>query len=144
MAFKNYYDILKLPTTASEEDVKRAFRKEAKTCHPDIDKSEGATERFQDVVEAFDVLSHKGRRKAFDEILENQKRGIPVEFEEVQFDEWEERSERRSRKYREFPLEELLMLEIFAETGVIEGLLNGMGDIIDSAGDALDGLADLF
>ena len=144
MPIKNYYQILELREDASDEDIRQAFRAKIRTCHPEIDDSESAKEQFQDTIEAFDVLSNKTKRKAFDEVLANEKMGIPVTYEQVEFEQWEEQAEERSKKYREFPLEELLMLEIFAETGVIDGLLNVMGDIIDSAGDALDGLSDLF
>lgn len=53
---KRYYDILGLPTTATLEDIKKAYRVKAKLYHPDYNKDPGAKEKFIEITEAYDYL----------------------------------------------------------------------------------------
>jgi molecular chaperone DnaJ len=67
MAIKrDYYEILGVPRDASDEEIKRAFRRAAQRHHPDVDKSDGAEERFKELNEAYRVLSDRQRRTAYD------------------------------------------------------------------------------
>ena len=67
MAIKrDYYDILGVDREASDEEIKRAFRRLAQRHHPDIDTSDGADERFKELNEAYRVLSDRQRRTAYD------------------------------------------------------------------------------
>ena len=67
MAIKrDYYEILGVPRDASDEEIKRAFRRAAQRHHPDIDASQGAEERFKELNEAYRVLSDRQRRSAYD------------------------------------------------------------------------------
>lgn len=67
MAIKrDYYEILGVPRDASDEEIKRAFRRAAQRHHPDIDASHGAEERFKELNEAYRVLSDRQRRSAYD------------------------------------------------------------------------------
>ena len=67
MALKrDYYDVLGVKRDASDEDIKRAFRKAAQLHHPDVDTSDGAEERFKELNEAYRVLSDRQRRQAYD------------------------------------------------------------------------------
>ena len=63
---RDYYDILGVPRTASDAEVKRAFRKLAQQWHPDISTESGADERFKEINEAYQVLSDPQRRQAYD------------------------------------------------------------------------------
>jgi molecular chaperone DnaJ len=63
---RDYYDILGVPRTASDSDVKRAFRKLAQQWHPDISTDPRADERFKELNEAYQVLSDPQRRQAYD------------------------------------------------------------------------------
>ena len=54
------------PRDASDEEIKRAFRRAAQRNHPDIDTSDGAEERFKELNEAYRVLSDRQRRTAYD------------------------------------------------------------------------------
>ncbi|XP_069936709.1 dnaJ protein homolog 1-like [Cherax quadricarinatus] len=63
---KNYYKILCLEKSASEEDIKKAYRKMALMYHPDKNKSFFAEEKFKDIAEAYEVLSDKMKRKIYD------------------------------------------------------------------------------
>lgn len=63
---KDYYKILELPTTASQQDIKRSFRRLAQQYHPDKnDGSNMATARFREVQEAYKVLSDPKKREAY-------------------------------------------------------------------------------
>jgi molecular chaperone DnaJ len=61
---KNYYEILGVPKGASEDDIKKAFRKLAQKYHPD--KKGGDEAKFKEVSEAYAVLSDKKRRAEYD------------------------------------------------------------------------------
>lgn len=63
---KNYYDELGVSKEATEQEIKRAYRKLAKQYHPDVNKDPGAQERFKSVQEAFDVLSDPEKKANYD------------------------------------------------------------------------------
>jgi molecular chaperone DnaJ len=67
MAIKrDYYEVLGVPRDASDEDIKRSYRRAAQRHHPDVDTSEGAEARFKELNEAYRVLSDRQRRTAYD------------------------------------------------------------------------------
>jgi len=72
---KNYYKILGISRTASEDDIKKAYRKLALKYHPDKNKAPGAEERFKEVAEAYEVLSDKRKRDIFDQYGEEGLKG---------------------------------------------------------------------
>jgi len=63
---KNYYEILGISKSASEEDIKKAYRKMALRFHPDKNKEADAEEKFKAIAEAYEVLGDKQKRDAFD------------------------------------------------------------------------------
>jgi molecular chaperone DnaJ len=63
---KDYYKVLGVSKDASTADIKKAYRKLARTHHPDANKG-GSEERFKEISEAYDVLSDDKRRKEYDE-----------------------------------------------------------------------------
>ncbi|XP_050314033.1 dnaJ homolog subfamily B member 4-like [Anthonomus grandis grandis] len=63
---KDYYKILGITKGASEEDIKKAYRKLALKYHPDKNKSAGAEEKFKEVAEAYEILSDKSKREMYD------------------------------------------------------------------------------
>jgi molecular chaperone DnaJ len=63
MADKDYYDILGVPKTATADDIKKAFRKQARKHHPDTGGSE---EKFKELNEAYEVLADDEKRKQYD------------------------------------------------------------------------------
>ena len=145
MSTKKYYEILGVDQDAELETIKKAFRKQVAIYHPDVNPKDEAKEQFQNVVEAFDVLSDEEKRNQYDEMLSQQTNLEPLYPEqEMVLDEWETTSKRRSDNYKGMDLEDLLMLGFIADAGVVDGLLDSAGDIIDSAADAMDGLFDLF
>ncbi|HEY8482239.1 MAG TPA: molecular chaperone DnaJ [Spirillospora sp.] len=66
---KDYYKVLGVAKTASQEEIKKAYRKLARKYHPDANKGDAeAEERFKEVSEAYDVLSDEKRRKEYDAV----------------------------------------------------------------------------
>src|SRR5258705_12478767 len=67
MAYTDYYKILGIAKTASEEDIKKAYRKAARKLHPDLNPNDKeANKKFQQVNEANEVLSDPEKRKKYD------------------------------------------------------------------------------
>lgn len=67
MAKRDYYEILGVDKNASEREIKKAYRKLAKEYHPDHNKSEGAEEKFNEIREAYEVLSDASKKSAYDQ-----------------------------------------------------------------------------
>ena len=63
---RDFYDILGVSRDASQEDIQRAYRRLARTYHPDVNKDPGAEDRFKEVSEAYDVLSDPQTRRRYD------------------------------------------------------------------------------
>jgi curved DNA-binding protein len=66
MARRDFYDVLGVSRDASADDIQRAYRKLARTYHPDVNKDPGAEDRFKEVSEAYDVLSDPELRRRYD------------------------------------------------------------------------------
>src|SRR5512143_1547713 len=66
MSNQDYYDILGVGRNASEDDIRTAFRKLARQYHPDVNKEDGAEEKFKEINEAYGVLSDPEKRTRYD------------------------------------------------------------------------------
>ncbi len=78
--FKDYYEVLGVPRTASAKEIKNAYRKLARQHHPDMQsadsKKKAAEERFKEVNEAYEVLSDPEKRKKYDQLGARWKDGM--------------------------------------------------------------------
>ncbi len=68
MEFKDYYEIMGVARDATQDEIKRAYRKLARKYHPDVSKESGAEEKFKSVGEAFEVLKDPEKRAAYDQL----------------------------------------------------------------------------
>ncbi|KAJ3100285.1 hypothetical protein HDU97_002376 [Phlyctochytrium planicorne] len=75
----SYYDILGVPKNASEDDLKKAYKKLALKWHPDrnLDKKEVAEKKFKELAEAYEVLSDPNKRQVYDTYGEEGLKGVP-------------------------------------------------------------------
>jgi len=97
MAFIDYYKILGLNKNASQEDIRKAYRKLARKYHPDLNPNDKeANKKFQQINEANEVLSDPANRKKYDQYGENWQHA--EQFEKAQ----QARSERSSRTQTEY------------------------------------------
>ena len=81
MQFKDYYQILGVPKTATQDEIKSAFRKLARKHHPDVVKASeraGAETKFKEINEAYEVLGDPEKRQKFDTLGADWERGSQV------------------------------------------------------------------
>ncbi len=66
MSADDYYDILGIPRSADDKEIKKAYRNLARKYHPDVCKDKGAEEKFKGINEAYSVLSDEQKKAQYD------------------------------------------------------------------------------
>ena len=64
---RDFYEVLGVNKTASDAEIKKAYRQQALKYHPDRNKSADATEKFKEISEAYEVLSDQKKRETYDQ-----------------------------------------------------------------------------
>lgn len=101
MSFIDYYKILGIPKTASENDIKKAYRKLARKLHPDLNPNDKEAERkFKEINEANEVLSNPENRKKYDKYGKDWKHAEAFEKAEQQQKQYQQ-SRRSSRGFQD-------------------------------------------
>ncbi|MGY0692872.1 molecular chaperone DnaJ [Virgibacillus sp. FSP13] len=67
MSKRDYYDVLGVGKDASKDEIKKSYRKLARKYHPDVNKEEGAADKFKEAKEAYEVLSNEQKRAQYDQ-----------------------------------------------------------------------------
>lgn len=101
MEFIDYYKILELPKTATETDIKKAYRKLARKYHPDLSPNDKNSEKkFKEVNEANEVLSNAENRKKYDQYGKDWKHAD--EFEKSEYNPSQQQSAGRRQQSSDF------------------------------------------
>jgi curved DNA-binding protein len=77
MEYKDYYQVMGVAKTASQVEIKRAYKKLARKLHPDVSKVKNAEVQFKELGEAYEVLKDPEKRAAYDQLGENWQSGQP-------------------------------------------------------------------
>jgi len=75
MEYRDYYEIMGIKREATQDEIKRSYRKLARKYHPDVSKQSDAEERFKEVGEAYEVLKDPEKRAAYDQLGSNWQQG---------------------------------------------------------------------
>jgi len=132
---KNYYKILGLEKRASQEDIKKAYRKLAFKYHPDKNKDADAIEKFREITEAYEVLIDPQKRAHYDKMYQNyfeqkientQEEKTEYNKKDSCYKEWEEYGYQKAQEYSSISFDELkkrILKEFSIGAGYIPNLI---------------------
>ena len=83
----NYYDLLGISKTATIDEIRKAYREQAKKWHPDLNKDQKAPEMAKKINEAKEILLDDNKRRDYDEYLENYKNGMYDKFDKRNYND---------------------------------------------------------
>jgi curved DNA-binding protein len=109
MEYRDYYKLLNVSKTASQEEIKKAYRKLAREYHPDVNPDDpNAEEKFKDINEAYQVLSDAEKREKYDRFGSQWKQYQQTggRAEDFDWSQWAAQGQRGSPQYRTVTQEE--------------------------------------
>lgn len=97
---KTPYEILGVAKTATDDDIRKQYRKLARECHPDVNPGDKAAEqRFKEIASAYDLLSSSEKRKAYDEFGSDSTRSGFDPEQARAYEQWKTRREKGGRPF---------------------------------------------
>lgn len=135
MEYKDYYQTLGLSKKASQDEIKKAYRKLARKFHPDVNPDDPqAEEKFKEINEAYQVLSDEDKRKKYDQFGSQWKQyqrtgGRPEDFD---WSQWAARGQPGGTQYRSVSQEEFEQMfggGLGGFSDFFETLFGGMGGV---------------
>ncbi|MDB5257837.1 MAG: dnaJ protein 1 isoform [Chitinophagaceae bacterium] len=132
----SYYDILCVPQYATEEEIRKAYRKQALQFHPDRNQSADATARFLMILQAYEVLSDKNKRFLYDHKLGEYSVGVydipdyetwkaqKAEERRVEEQQAREKAEQLQKEFRDHPYYRFKKASVYFKSfsGIVIGL----------------------
>lgn len=109
MQYRDYYQTLKVSKTATQDEIKKAYRKLAREYHPDVNPDDPtAEEKFKDINEAYQVLSDEEKRKKYDQFGSQWKQYQQTggRAEDFDWSQWASQGQRGGTQYRTVSQEE--------------------------------------
>lgn len=88
MPKRDYYEVLSVSKGATQEEIKRAYRKLAREHHPDVCKAPDAAKRFAEIQEAYDTLSDEAKRRQYDQFGFEGSRSSPNARAGARYEDW--------------------------------------------------------
>lgn len=102
----NFYEILEVSPQAPNDEIKNAFRRLAKKYHPDVNENEEASNHFQLIYLAYNILQDSEKRKIYD-ALQQLKHSIPLSGREIDdMHRWKNHAASQAQAYSEMPYTE--------------------------------------
>jgi len=131
MDYKDYYQILGVERNATQDEIKKSFRRLARKYHPDVNKDKNAEEKFKEINEAHEVLSDAEKRQKYDQFGSHWQQyeragGRPEDFN---WDAWQtpQGAQYQSRQVSQEELD-----RIFGNLGETGGMGGGFSDFFET------------
>lgn len=119
---KDYYKLLNLTRSASEQEIKKAYREQAMKWHPDRNKESNAHERFIQISEAFEILSNKDKRTEYDRLFF----GTGEIVVSTEFSNWQQQAKSKAEEYASMDFEKF-QKRILEELKIVAKHSGGLG-----------------